>query len=102
MFYGHLILNARRLERVESLKARERQGERNNLTSDRNLTQVARTDEIIAEKLDFGSRDTYRKEKFIVENQSSLTPEEFAEWDEGKLKRVATLFTPLIEISSTL
>ena len=44
-----------------------------------------RTDEIVSEKIGIGSRDTYRKEKFIVDNQASLSPEEFADWDEGKL-----------------
>lgn len=70
---------------IEELKAKERQGERNDLTSDRNLTEVVRTDDIIAEKLGIGSRDTYRKEEFIVANQSSLSPADFADWDEGKL-----------------
>ena len=32
-----------------------------------------------------GSSNTYRKEKFIVDNKSSLSIEDFAEWDEGKL-----------------
>ena len=44
-----------------------------------------RTDEIVSEKLGIGSRDTYRKEKYISDNRSSLTPEDFADWDEGKL-----------------
>lgn len=44
-----------------------------------------RTDDYVSEKLGIGSRDTYRKEKYIVENQESLTPEDFADWDEGKL-----------------
>ncbi len=70
---------ARRLERVESLKARERM-----LNPTKNSSE-GETNQIVAEKLGIGSKDTYRKEKFIVENQSSLTPEEFAEWDEGKL-----------------
>ena len=45
-----------------------------------------RVRDIVADKLSIGSGKQYEKEKFIVENQSSLTPEEFAEWDEGKLK----------------
>lgn len=44
-----------------------------------------RTDAIVAAKLGIGGRETYRKEKFIVDNYSSLTPEDFADWDEGKL-----------------
>ena len=39
--------------------------------------------EIVAQKTGIGSKDTYRKEKYIYENQSSLTPEDFADWDEG-------------------
>lgn len=73
---------ARRLERIESLKARERMsdGGKGCQNSD-NL----RTDDAVAKKLRIGSRDTYRKEKYITENQNSLTPEDFADWDEGKL-----------------
>lgn len=76
---------AKRLIIIEEIKAKERQGKRNDLTSDRNQTEVIRTDEVISEKLGYGSRDTYRKEEFIVANQSSLSPEDFADWDEGKL-----------------
>lgn len=52
------------IERIESLKARERMsdGGKGRLISD-NL----RTDEVVAHKLGIGSRDTYRKEKYIVE-----------------------------------
>ena len=66
---------ARRLERIESLKARERMsdGGKGCQNSD-NL----RTDDAVAKKLRIGSRDTYRKEKYITENQNSLTPEDFA------------------------
>lgn len=73
---------ARRLERIESLKARERMsdGGKGCQNSD-NL----RTDDAVAKKLRIGSRDTFRKEKYITENQNSLTPEDFADWDEGKL-----------------
>ena len=37
---------------------------------------------IVASKLGIGSGETYRKEKIIVDNRSSLTPEDFADWDE--------------------
>lgn len=40
---------------------------------------------IVAEKLGIGSGEQYRKEKFISDNRSNLTPEDFADWDEGKL-----------------
>lgn len=76
---------ARRLERVESLKARERQGERNDLVENFPQCSEQKTRDIVAEKLNIGSGKQYEKEKFIVENQNSLTMEDFAEWDEGKL-----------------
>lgn len=49
------------------------------------ISDNLRTDDYVSEKLGISSRDTYRKEKYIVENQESLTPEDFADWDEGKL-----------------
>ena len=73
---------ARRLERIESLKAKERMSDGG---KGRQKSDNLRTDDSIAEKLGIGSRDTYRKEKYIVENQKSLTTEDFADWDEGKL-----------------
>lgn len=41
--------------------------------------------QIVAEKLGIGGKETYRKEKYIVDNADTLTPEDFADWDEGKL-----------------
>ncbi len=43
------------------------------------------TSQIVAQKMGIGSKDTYRKEKYIVDNKDSLSPEDFADWDEGKL-----------------
>lgn len=75
---------ARRLERIESLKAEKRM--RAGKFDPRQISDKGkRTDEIVSEKIGIGSRDTYRKEKYIVDNQTSLSPEEFANWDEGKL-----------------
>lgn len=81
---------ARKLERIESLKAKERQatstgGVNPQLRQISDKVENKRTDEIVSEKLGIGSRDTYRKEKYIVDNQNSLTPKDFSEWDEGKL-----------------
>lgn len=77
---------ARRLERIESLKAKENSLANLKQNIDRQKSDNrGRTDDSIAEKLGIGSRDTYRKEKYIVENQDSLSPEDFANWDEGKL-----------------
>lgn len=77
---------AKRLERIERLKAKE--NSLNNLkqnTERQNSDSRGRTDDVIADKLNYGSRDTYRKEKYIDENKSSLSLEDFAEWDEGKM-----------------
>lgn len=81
---------ARRLERIESLKAKERQatstgGVNPQLRQISDRAENKRTDETVSEKLGIGSRDTYRKEKYIVENQDSLSKEDFADWDECKL-----------------
>lgn len=67
--------------KIQEEKARERQGHK---TSDRNLTDVVRADEETAKQ--FGiSRDTMRKEMVIVENKELLDPQDFADWDDGKL-----------------
>ena len=70
---------ARRLEKIESVKARERQATSTggvnpqlSLKSD----EAGRTDEIVAERLGIGGKDTYRKEKYIVDNADTLTPKE--------------------------
>lgn len=73
---------ARRLERIESLKAKKRMSDGGKGCQ---ISDNLRTDDYVSEKLGIGSRDTYRKEKYIVENQESLKPEDFADWDEGKL-----------------
>ena len=73
----------RRLERIESLKAKENSLANLKQNTDRQKSDnCGRTDESIAERLGIGSRDTYRKEKYIVENQGTLTPNDFSEWDE--------------------
>ena len=75
----------KRLLAIEQVKARE--------ISDQNLKQNSdsqksdtrgRADDLTAEQ--FGvSRDTLRKEISIVDHKDALTPEDFADWDEGKL-----------------
>lgn len=74
----------RRLERIEAAKAKERQGQRTDLTSAKILAEV-RTDEFVAGKLGIGSKEQYRREKFIADNRDQLAPEDFADWDEGRL-----------------
>lgn len=81
---------ARRLEKIEAAKAKERQKESqfgsNMVPQNFGEPKSKReTVNIVASKLGIGSGETYRKEKFIVDNYSSLTPEDFADWDEGKL-----------------
>lgn len=74
---------ARRLERIESLKAvgRMKAGKTNPVETFPQGT----TRDIVASKLNIGSGKQYEKEKYIVENNNSLSPEDFADWDEGKL-----------------
>ena len=71
----------KRLYAVEQKKAKERQGEK---TSVENNAEVKRADEAAAVKFDI-SASTMRKEIQISERKDLFTPEEFAEWDDGKL-----------------
>lgn len=77
---------ARRLEKIEALKAKERM-----LTGKSDPTQnfaegvIGEATQIVAKKLGIGNKETYRQEKYIVDNADSLTPEDFTDWDEGKL-----------------
>lgn len=64
-----------------------------------NSVKVGRTDEAIAEKLGIGSRDTYRKEKYIVDNADTLTPKDFTD-EKGILKDCNIDYTPT-EYSNT-
>ena len=77
---------ARRLEKIEALKAKERMAV-NAKDGTQNFAEVKKgeTAQIVAEKLGIGNKETYRQEKYIVDNADSLTPEDFADWDEGKL-----------------
>lgn len=79
---------ARRLEKIETLKAKERMatstGGSNPQLCEKSH-EAGRTDEVVASKLGIGSSNTYRKEKYISDNRKILTPEDFADWDEGKL-----------------
>lgn len=81
---------ARRLERIESLKAKERQatstgGFNPQLMETFPQAENGAVRDIVASKLSIGSGKQYEKEKYIVENQSLLTLEDFSNWDEGKL-----------------
>ena len=84
IFYTMLPIDyARRLERIESLKAKERQATSTGGTDPQlrpNLDEAEnkRTDDLVAKKLGIGGKDTYRKDKYIVDNKDSLTLEDFA------------------------
>lgn len=70
---------ARRLERIERVKARDRKLEGRDLSQN---SDGGRTDEKVAKKLQIGSRDTYRKEKYIADNADEKT---LKEWDSGDI-----------------
>ena len=84
---------ARRLERVEKIKAEQRILSKQNNKNGRQIAaqenfpeQVAcQTRDVVAQKIGIGSGKQYEKEKFIVDHKESLTPDDFADWDEGKL-----------------
>lgn len=77
---------AKRLERIEREKARERQGTLNNIETVSLMETLPEakgtTRDIVAEQSGFGSGKTFEKAKFISEN---ATPELIADLDEGKL-----------------
>ena len=77
---------ALRLAKIERLKAEERM-KSGKADPTQTFAQGERGEvrDIVAAKTGIGSGETYRKEKYIYENQSSLTPEDFADWDEGRL-----------------
>ena len=63
------------------MKARERQatstgGVNPQLTKKSTEADNGEVSEIVASKVGIGSKDTYRKEKYIVDNADTLTPKE--------------------------
>ena len=74
---------ARRLERIESLKAEKRM--KAGKADPMETFPQGTTRDTVAFKLGIGSGKQYEKEKFISDNRSTLTPEDFADWDEGRL-----------------
>lgn len=63
-----VINYARQLEKIERMKAKERQEMGVSQNSD-----GGRSDDIVSDKLGIGSRDTYRKEKYIADNADDET-----------------------------
>ena len=74
---------AEKLQEIEAEKARKRMlaGVKNPV---QNSTQ-GRTRKIVAEQSGIGSYDTLKKARCINDNQSLLSPEDFANWDHNKL-----------------
>lgn len=76
---------ALRLAEIERLKAEERQASARFGGGANFCTTEGKVRDIVAQKTGIGSGKQFDKEKYIYENQSSLTPEDFADWDEGRL-----------------
>ena len=72
----------KRLLRIEQSKADERKKSGKKDLSEN--SHEGRSDERTAEQFGISS-NTMRKEMSIVDNKDLLTPEDFADWDEGKL-----------------
>ena len=89
---------ARRLQRIESIKADQRQKDGKDLSQN---SDKGRTDEIVSKQTGIGSRDTLRKAQVIAENKDKFDPEEFKDWDDGKLS-TNKLYTQLKQQKSAL
>ena len=75
---------ARRLERVEKEKARERQGTRTDIVENFPPSSSGKARDIVGEASGFGSGKQYEKAKFIADNADDET---IAKLDEGASKR---------------
>lgn len=82
---------ARRLERIESLKAEKRM-KAGKADPSQNSDEGQRTDDTIAQKLGIGSRDTYRKEKYIVDHKESLSTGVREYWVVDPDKSIVTIY----------
>ncbi len=73
---------ARRLQRIESIKAEERMkaGKQDPVQN----SAHGKTRDKVAEQVNM-SHDTLRKAQVIAENKEKFNPEEFKNWDDGKL-----------------
>ena len=80
---------ALRLARIEGLKAEERmKSGKADPTQTFAEGATGEVSKIVAEKLGIGSKENFRKEKYIYENQSSLPPEDFT--DKKQQARIIT------------
>lgn len=73
---------AKRLERIEKVKAEIRSGMRTDLCENFPTGGVGRTTDIVASKLGIGSGKQYEKEKYIVDNADTKTLEQ---WDNQEI-----------------
>ena len=71
----------RRLDEIEAKKAKERQGERN---IPQNSAESGDSRDKVANQIGI-SHDTIAREKKIIEHKEEIDPEDFKNWDEGKL-----------------
>lgn len=90
---------ARRLQRIESIKAEERmKSGKPNPTP--NSADGGETRDKVAASIGIG-HDTLRKAQVIAENKDKFDPEEFKDWDDGKLS-TNKLYTQLKQQKSAL
>ena len=89
---------ARRLQRIESIKAEERMkaGKQDPVQN----SAQGKTRDKVAEQVNM-SHDTLRKAQEIAENKDKFDPEEFKDWDDGKLS-TNKLYTQLKQQKSAL
>lgn len=89
---------ARRLQRIESIKAEERMkaGKQDPVQN----SAQGKTRDKVAEQVNM-SHDTLRKAQVIAENKDKFDPEEFKDWDDGKLS-TNKLYTQLKQQKSAL
>ena len=71
----------KRLEEIEKKKAKERQGERN---IPKNSPGSGESRQKVAEQIGISS-NTIAREKKIIEHKDQIDPEDFKDWDDGKL-----------------
>ena len=89
---------ARRLQRIESIKAEERMkaGKQDPVQN----SAQGKTRDKVSEQVNM-SHDTLRKAQVIAENKDKFDPEEFKDWDDGKLS-TNKLYTQLKQQKSAL
>lgn len=74
-----------RISSIEKAKAKERQGTRNDLSNiPQNSAESGESRDKISEAVGM-SHDTLRKAQTIEEHKDMIDPQDFADWDEGKL-----------------